>query len=119
MSLCCPSWGDNEKKFVYLPFVELIINNPPTTVFNGEVVRIPMTLSYAHLQGKKVWSNHTKEGLNLENLNEFCPKIHGDVTNWHSHVCYMNIVVQGNGVGKIIRGYLSYHVSGRKKGNQF
>lgn len=96
--------------FIY-PYVVLYFpSSPPSTVFYGETLRIPLTMYYANLQGDKVW-DVLVPGSSLEEVGGVCPVL------WDSGIyklgnCYMNIVIPGDRLGKVISGAYRYRPFG-------
>lgn len=95
------------------PYVNFYFpSSPPSTVFYGETLRIPLIMHFANLQGNKVW-DVLVAGSSLEEVGGVCP------VPWDSGVyilgdCSMNIVVPGDRLGKVISGYYRYLPFGSK-----
>lgn len=105
MFFCCSSFS-----FDY-PQVSIFFNsNPPSTVFYGDTLRIPVQMNYFALRVHKQWS--IPAGSTLQATSGSCPSIPYDWGTFWTGTCYMNIVIPGDVLGKVITGTLNYNVWG-------
>lgn len=85
---------------------------PPSTVYEGDTLRFPVTITYKNLRTYKFW--YFPAGTGLEVVNDQCPDFFGDEKTYVSGTCIMNIYIPANQVGKIITGNLTLNVSGKE-----
>lgn len=91
----------------------------PATIYNGQVLEVPMHMSYVHLRRNKEWSNRNNGLIYVANKSGQCPDVIGDNRTWHSGECDMVAVLIGNGIGNMIHGSIVYRVFGKKDGINF
>lgn len=97
------------------PSVVLFFNGtPPSTVFYGETLRIPVQLNYAYLRTYKIW--HIPAGSYLEYASGSCSAIPYDEAYYLSGICRMRLVIPGNQLGKVVQGRLVYQIIGKERG---
>lgn len=87
-------------------------NTPPTTVYYGETLRIPVQMTYEYLRKDKTWE--VPIGTTLETVAGICPSIPYDGGTFWSGTCYMNIAIPGNELGALHGGNLYYHLKGKE-----
>ncbi|WP_428414108.1 hypothetical protein, partial [Legionella sp.] len=97
------------------PFVQFSFPQGfPATIYDGQVLRVPMHMSYVHLRRNKVWSNVSNGRIYVANVSGKCPAVTGDKATWHSGECDMVAVITGKGIGTTISGFLKYRVFGKR-----
>lgn len=97
----------------HFPYPKIYLSFPspvPTTVFYGETLRIPLQMHYLNLRGSDVW--HLPPGSGLEIVGGYCPILTGSKDVYWVGVCYRNIVIPGDRLGKVIAGRTEYIVKG-------
>lgn len=87
----------------------------PATIYDGQVLQVPMHMSYVHLRRAKEWSNESNGRIYVANVSGKCPAVTGDMATWHSGECDMVAVITGKGIGTTISGFLKYRVLGKRK----
>lgn len=93
------------------PAVDLFFNRiPPSTVFYGEVLKIPVQLNFWNLIKNKFW--YVPSGTTLEVVAGNCPLIPLDTRSLGAGTCYVNLIIPGSSLGKVISGSVTYHVYG-------
>ncbi len=100
------------------PFVKLTFPQGfPATIYDGQVLQVPMHMSYVHLRRAKEWSNESNGRIYVANVigGGKCPDVTGDMATWHSGECDMVAVITGKGIGNVIHGFLKYRVFGKRK----
>ena len=120
MLLWSVCWAEGFKKEFQAPKVTLTFPQGfPTTIYNGQVLKVPMHMSYVHLRRYKEWSNNNNGSIYVANKIGKCPLVTGDAATWHSGECDMEAVITGNGIGNIVQGRIMYRVFGKKDGIHF
>ena len=108
MFFCCSSFG-----FIH-PEATVSFNRvPPSTVFYGETLYIPVKLTFFALRHFASWS--IPIGSYLQAVSGVCPPIpffHG--ARGGAGTCNMNLVIAGDRLGKVISGQLNYQVWGEE-----
>ncbi len=102
---------------VSLPNVSISFpQQPPSTVFYGETVRIPVQMTYEHLCGNKSWV--LPPGSTLENVSGACPQLTEDIAYYEQGTCTMALVVKAEHFGAI-EGALHYRLNSEDNSRQW
>ncbi|WP_018576613.1 putative Ig domain-containing protein [Legionella shakespearei] len=114
LSFCLLYWCFNSYGFQY-PAITLFFNqSPPSTVFYGETLSIPVQLNYGFLRTYKHWT--IPAGSSLHYVSGVCPAIPYDTGYYFYGTCHMKLVIPGVQLGKVIQGSLGYRIWGKESG---
>lgn len=117
LSFCLLLWCFNSYGFQY-PAVTLFFNQiPPSTVFYGETLSIPVQMNYGFLRTYKYWK--IPPGSSLHYVSGVCPAIPYDTGYYYYGTCHMRLVINGNQLGKVIHGGLVYRIQGKEDGHDW
>lgn len=88
------------------------LENPPTTMFYGETLRIRAVMDWKTTASAITW----KKPLMTSPLGSYveysgdCLHLMNNISFWDVYKCYMNIVIVGNNPTQLVSGVLNYNV---------
>ncbi len=113
VSFCMLFFCSTVFAFPYPEVSILFPENPSSTVYYGETLRIPVEMNFRNLRIYKQWT--MPKGSSLEVISGKCPSIPYDSGTYEQGTCKMNLVIPGNSLGGVISGTLKYHVFGEDR----